>query len=225
MPERDVRTRGGSLRVIKYAIQPLLVLAVVVSGYIGYKVYRSATPRAASVVRQTPTPTATPAPTCLNAYRATNSIYAENPCPKTASWGVDRPFGPDNAIEAFAAPASVNPGESVSLYVSTTASSYSFAIYRMGWYQGLGGRLMYSSRELRGIDQPAPLRDPQTRMASAETWHDPITVQIPVTWITGVYVVKFVSSDGFMRYTLFVVRDDQSYTPIMFTSSILTYQA
>jgi hypothetical protein len=225
MPERDVRTRGGSLRVIKFAILPLVVLAVVLSGYVGYEVYQSATQRAASIVRSTPTATATPTSSCINAYRATNAIVAENTCPGTADWGVDRPFGPDDAIEAYPAPASVNIGETVSLYVSTTAPSYSFAIYRIGWYQGLGGRLMYSSGELHGIKQPAPLRDPQTRMVSAENWREPVTVQIPVTWITGVYIVKLVSSDGFMRYTLFVVRNDNSYSPILFTSSILTYQA
>ena len=223
MPDREAQTRSVTLRVMKYSILPLFVLAVVLSGYIRYEVYQSATQRTVSVVH--PTPTATIPPTCNNAYRAPNPIVAENMCPGTASWRVDRPFGPDNAIEAFAAPASVNEGDRLSLYVSTTAPSYSFAVYRIGWYQGLGGRLIYKSGELPGIVQPAPLRDPQTRMASAENWHDPITVQVPPSWITGVYVVKFVSSAGFMRYTLFVVRSDASYAPIMVSASILTYQA
>jgi hypothetical protein len=162
---------------------------------------------------------------CANAAFAANPIAAENTCPGTSAWRADLPLGPQNAIEAFTAPISVNAGEPVKMYVSTTAPSYSFHIYRMGWYQGLGGHLVYSSQARQGINQPAPVVDQATRMVSASNWHDPITLTIPTSWVSGVYVVKLVSSAGLMRYTEFVVRDDASRAPILFQSSVLTYQA
>ncbi|HEY7417467.1 MAG TPA: N,N-dimethylformamidase beta subunit family domain-containing protein, partial [Ktedonobacteraceae bacterium] len=60
---------------------------------------------------------------------------------------------------------------------------------------------------------------------SASNWQNPVTLAIPATWVSGVYVVKLVSSAGLMRYTEFVVRNDASQAPILFQSSVLTYQA
>ncbi len=95
----------------------------------------------------------------------------------------------------------------------------------MGWYQGLGGRLVYSSKVMPGVNQPAPVVDQATRMVSASNWRNPVTLTIPTSWVSGVYVVKLVSSAGLMRYTEFIVRNDASYAPILFQSSVLTYQA
>jgi hypothetical protein len=162
---------------------------------------------------------------CANAAQATNPIAAENTCPGTNAWRATLPTGPQEAIEAFTAPISVNVGQSIKMYVSTTAPSYSFHVYRMGWYQGLGGHLVYSSGVLNGIKQPAPVVDQTTRMMSASNWHDPVTLAIPKSWVSGVYVVKLVSSAGLMRYTHFVVRNDASHAQVLFQSSVLTYQA
>jgi hypothetical protein len=162
---------------------------------------------------------------CANAAAAANPIVAENMCPGTSDWRANLPLGPQNAIEAFTASVSVNAGQPVKLYVSTTAPSYSFRVYRMGWYQGLGGRLVYSSKAMPGIQQPAPVVDQATRMVSASNWRNPVTLAIPNSWVSGVYIVKLVSSAGLMRYTSFVVRNDASHAPILFQSSVLTYQA
>jgi hypothetical protein len=162
---------------------------------------------------------------CGNAAYAPNPIAAENTCIGTNTWRADLPLGPQDAIEAFTAPISANAGEAIKMYVSTTSPSYSFQVFRMGWYQGLGGRLVYSSDRIPGIKQPAPLIDPSTHMASASNWLGPVTLAIPPSWVSGVYVVKLVSSAGFMRYTHFVVRNDASHAPILFQSSVLTYQA
>lgn len=168
----------------------------------------------------------TPAqPLCDDANKTMNPIVAENTCAGASSWRQTLPLGPSNAIEAFAAPSSVNIGQTVRLYVSTTARTYSFSIYRVGWYQGLGARLLYSSPLIHGIAQPAPTVDPVTRAASCANWRDPVSLAIPTHWVSGVYVVKLVTSTHFMRYTLFVVRDDASHAPILFQLALATYQA
>ena len=166
-----------------------------------------------------------PHASCESATKVGRSLAMENSCGGTSDWRRDLPTGPSNAIEAFSAPASVNLGENVKLFVSTTAPTYTFQVYRMGWYQGYGAHLVYTSSKQAGITQPPPTTDPTTRMVSGGNWHDPFTLPIPTTWLSGVYVVKLVSSAGFMRYTSFVVRNDASHAPILFQASILTYQA
>jgi hypothetical protein len=162
---------------------------------------------------------------CRDAAQAANPVAAENTCPGTASWRPDHLTGPQDAIEAFTNPVSVNGGQRINIYVSTTALAYSLQVYRMGWYQGLGGHLLLTMSALRGIRQPAPTIDLATRMVSCSNWRDPVTLMIPASWVSGIYVVKLLSSEGYMRYTLFVVRNDASRAPILFQSSILTYQA
>jgi hypothetical protein len=192
----------------------LEILALVVYGVVG----KLSSPVAADAHTALNSP-------CANAAFSANPVVAENTCPGTSAWRANLPLGSQNAIEAFTAPVSVNVGGSVKLYVSTTAPSYSFRVYRMGWYQGLGGHLVYSSKMIQGVNQPAPVVDPVTRMVSASNWYSPVTLPIPISWVSGVYVVKLVSSAGLMRYTEFVVRNDASQAPILFQSSVLTYQA
>ena len=180
------------------------------------------------------TPDASPPPnvvivpssgTCRGAAGAPNSIVAENTCPGTDSWRDTLSTGASNAINAFPVPASVNRGQSIRLYISTTASTYTFRVYRMGWYQGHGARLMYASGRLRGFLQPPPTFDPVTLAASCANWHLSVTLRIPSSWVSGVYIVKLISSRGNMRYTLFVVRDDASHAPMLFQLALNTYQA
>src|ERR1051326_6610314 len=183
----------------------LEILALVVYGVVG-KLSSPLTAAAAAAQNAS----------CAGAAYAANPIVAENTCPGTSAWRANLPLGPQNAIEAYTAPVSVDAGQPVKMYVSTTAPSFSFQVYRMGWYQGLGGRLVYSSKAIRGMNQPAPLVNPTTRMVSASNWQNPVTLAIPSSWVSGVYVVKLVSSAGKMRYTEFVVRNDASQAPILF---------
>lgn len=176
-----------------------------------------------SLAATTSTPTATA--TCQNAAKAANPVAAENTCPGTKSWRMDHHTGPDHAIEGFAVPVSVNVGGTVHLYVSTTARSYTFQVFRLGWYQGLGGHLVYSSGKLAGILQPAPTIDPATNEVSCANWRGPIAVPVASTWVSGYYLVKLLSSDGYMRYASFVVRQDASPAPIVYYTAALTYQA
>lgn len=162
---------------------------------------------------------------CQNAWQTSNPVMYENTCPGTSTWRVDHALGADDAIEGFTSAVSVNAGESLNLFVSTTARQYTFTIYRMGWYQGRGGRLMYTSPHLTGIHQSGPIVDPFTHMVSCSNWRDPVKIDIPVSWVSGYYIVKLVSSQGNMRYTSFVVRNDQSAAPIIYTSSFLTSEA
>lgn len=166
-----------------------------------------------------------PTPACVASAKATNAIVAENKCAGTDSWRQTLPLGPANAINAFTVPDSVNIGEPIGLYVSTTSRSYRFSVYRVGWYQEHGARLLYTSPVIKGINQPAPIIDPVTKAASCSNWRDPVGLRIPTSWTSGVYIVRFVTADDDMRYTVFVVRNDASHAPVLFQVSMATYQA
>lgn len=162
---------------------------------------------------------------CERAFELPNPVAAENTCAGTSAWQVNLPLGSDNAIEGFTAPSVIEPGQIVQLYVSTTAQSYTFSVYRLGYYSGDGARLMYTSPDITGMQQAAASIDPTTRTVSAANWNDPTAIHVPRYWVSGVYLIKLVSSDGFMRYTFFVLRNQASTAPILLALPLLTYQA
>src|SRR5437870_3456691 len=73
---------------------------------------------------------------------STNPIVAENQLPGTpqSTWGVGTG---DATIQGFATDISVDQGQTVDLKVNDTAlAPYRIDIYRMGYYQGNGARLV-----------------------------------------------------------------------------------
>jgi hypothetical protein len=96
-----------------------------------------------------------------------NETEAENALPGTTNWQLSDPVSVADrdwptlrtrAIEGYASATSVNKGEWITFYVSTTSPTFALEIYRMGYYAALGGRLMpgCSWSNLSGIDQPTP---------------------------------------------------------------------
>lgn len=163
--------------------------------------------------------------TCGTAYKAANPVAAENTCPGTTAWQRQRVGGSVGAIEGFPAPDSLNIGETLRLYVSTSAPTYTIRIYRLGWYGGTGSHLLYTSPAIKGMAQPRPLYISATRTYSAANWTNPVSIHIPTTWVSGVCEAQFISYSGAINNTLFVVRNDASHAPIGVLMSLNTYQA
>src|SRR5258708_20505708 len=71
-------------------------------------------------------------------------IQNENAHLGTSSWQVPYDNGATTQIQAYAGATSVSPGQKLTFYISTRKEGmlYSINIYRLGWYGGLGGRLM-----------------------------------------------------------------------------------
>jgi hypothetical protein len=156
-------------------------------------------------------------------------ISEENSLPGTDSWRIsnDRLL----AIEGFASTTSVLRGESITFYVTTDAPALQIEIFRMGWYQGLGARLMTTIPEVAGVAQPDPTQD-DLGMVSCE-WAPSSVFAVPADWCPGVYLAKLrtighpasaAGESGFERYIIFVVRDD-ARRPMLFQTSVTTYQA
>lgn len=155
-----------------------------------------------------------------------NAIQIENSQPGDPTWDDFASVASQDAISGYASPISVNHGQPVDFYVTTTAASFTMKIYRMGWYGGDGARLMTNLGTFTGVHQAIPTPDPVTGMVSCDgKWQKTTTLNIPSTWTTGSYLAKLTASNGNKSFIFFVVRNDGGTEALDFQTSVTTYQA
>lgn len=159
-----------------------------------------------------------------------NPIIQENKLPGTTNWKLQNPAR-NREIEGYASATSINRGEEIQLFVNTKAPYYTIEIYRMGWYGGDGARLVVPAINRPGIQQPPPIIDQKTGLIECD-WQDPfrlkttINPQINLTWTSGFYLAKLTAANtGKQSYIIFVIRDDDRPSDILFQSSVTTFQA
>ena len=157
--------------------------------------------------------------------QAPNPIQQENSLPGTPGWADFTASSQQDLLSGFGSKISVNHGDSIGLYVTTTSPSFTIDIYRTGYYQGIGARLVQSLGSFTGVYQPIPAPDPVTGMVACSNWTATTTLQIPSTWVTGVYLAKLTSSDGHSSFIFFVVRNDGGTEDVLYQSSVTTYEA
>ncbi len=157
-------------------------------------------------------------------------IAAENAKPGTTDWVVTQSELANSQIEAYASATSVQVGETLRLYVSTKNdyTPYTLDVFRLGWYRGLGGRLMYQAKEtgraqgyyntnaLAVTACPACAFNSQTKLLEAN-WTPSVTLTVPANWLSGVYEAKFTTSNGSQYYLNFDVRSNAHTTYIVIT--------
>src|SRR6266513_1939453 len=170
----------------------------------------------------------TSAPVSVTVVNA-SPIVLENQQPGSMGWSMWPAGKPaDDAgkqIKGYASATSVNLGESITFYVTVNpAQQYTMDVYRMGWYQGQGGRLMQSIGPLQGVAQPACPVDANTGLIECD-WTASYTLSVPTTWTSGAFVVMLTNAQGYQNYITFVVRDDARRADIMFQQAVATYQA
>lgn len=121
-------------------------------------------------------------------------------------------------IEGFASKTSVRLGEQISFHVSTNpASKFVIDLYRMGYYQGHGGRFVVRLGPFDGTVQP----DPQVgeKRVRECAWPACVSLPIPLDWTSGVYLAKLTAErEKYQSYIVFVVRDDRAVDFLVQTS-------
>ena len=87
-------------------------------------------------------------------YAATR-IQMENARPGSLEWQLAQPaeYG---EVEGYASLTSIQRGGQIKLFVSATEPFYIVDIYRMGWYGGMGARLIVGGIRRSGNRQPIP---------------------------------------------------------------------
>ncbi len=130
-------------------------------------------------------------------------------------------------ISGYPSVDSINIGEAISFHISSRLPLYDLDIYRMGWYNGSGGRLIRTVRNLVGVDYGVPTPDPNTGLIEA-SWPVAYTLQTDATYTTGYYMATLrpagVTSSS-INYIPFVIRDDSSHADILYQVAFTTYQA
>ena len=122
------------------------------------------------------------------------SIQTENSKPGDGSWF---PSGaPERSIEGYTSETSVAPGGTVEFHVSTKPSQqYRIDVYRVGWYDSKGGRLVRELPESEGRPRSQPNPDAETGLVECD-WPVTDTFDVPSNLTTGLYLAHFVLTSG-----------------------------
>lgn len=152
-------------------------------------------------------------------------LIEENRRPGTVRWVIEASSQSNQAlIEGFCDQVSAAAGDEVALFVNTSAPSFHADVYRMGYYDGLGGRFVTRTDEVAGRVQPAATFTPGINMVSCK-WQPSWRFQIGTHWLPGNYLIVLRASNGAARYVPLTIRDDKSRAAIAMQNSVTTWQA
>ena len=148
---------------------------------------------------------------------------------------------PDNAksfrtslIEGYCSRQSVKAGKKLDIFVSTKpVSKFTIDIFRMGYYDGAGSRLMTTLGPFEGKEQPVPEMG-ENRLRECQ-WEASTTLTIPSDWPSGVYLGRLTTVPNqepgtknekpyWQSYIILIVKDDRP-ADIIFQCSYNTWQA
>jgi len=149
-------------------------------------------------------------------------IKKENRRPGSNEWLTHKEAA-IGALDGYPGVTSVNIGHSITFYVSTTYPTFRVKVFRMGYYNGLGARLVETTSPVKGVVQEIP--SPNEVGTVDCDWSPSFTLKMDSSYLPGQYLAMLVAPDGTTRFIPFLVRDDSSKSTYVYMSSINTYQA
>ncbi|WP_311922351.1 N,N-dimethylformamidase beta subunit family domain-containing protein [Microbispora sp. H10836] len=140
------------------------------------------------------------------------------------------PGAGSSAINGFPTQMSVNAGQTQQFKVrAPSITAYRIDIYRVGYYQGLGARLVATLLPSVPLPQAQPncLTDSATGLIDCGNWSVSASWSVPADAVSGVYLANFVPTDGTggVSQNIFVVRNDARNSDILVQTSDTTWQA
>ena len=187
-------------------------------------------PTASSAAPTTLAPHPTETAPAKDPYADPGWVAAENQRPGTSDWRIagdpadpvaDTPL---SWIEGYADTTSAQHGQTVALFVDTPAETFRVRAFRMGWYGGTEGRLVWESPVVHGGRQPAASFDSHIGMAEAP-WARSLTFEVTDQWPPGAYLLKLETAAGGGHYVPLTVRDDSAAAALLFVDAVTTWQA
>jgi hypothetical protein len=167
---------------------------------------------------------------------AQNAIVTENALPgnPNSQWDLntnpDGSFG-DPSILGYATDISVNKGSTINFKIDVNTGTdkvFDIQIYRLGYYQGNGARLISDLGNFTGVAQAACSFDNVTGLTDCGNWSIDASWAVPSTVVSGLYIAKLTRSaagGGGSSHIAFIVRDDASASALLFKASDATWQA
>jgi hypothetical protein len=161
---------------------------------------------------------------------ASNEVSVENQLPGAPPSEWDVSGAGDPTIQGFATDISVDAGDTVVFKVDTDATDYRLDVYRLGWYDGLGARLVTTIQPSAALpqSQPACLTEPASGLVDCGNWAASASWAVPASAVSGIYLAKLVREDpedGRASHVAFVVRDDTGGSDLLFQTMDTTWQA
>jgi len=169
---------------------------------------------------------ATPPASSSAAYLGPAGVVApwvldENRQPGTTAWKIPSsvPYG---AIEGFADHTYASDGQTVGFYVTTRARSFRVEAFRMGWYQGTGARLVWSSPLEHGQVQPPCTHTAGINLVECASWHRSFSVALTPAFVQGDYLFKLVAGPRAQAYVPLTIWDPTSHATYLIVARTFT---
>jgi hypothetical protein len=167
-------------------------------------------------------------PPIVNSSEAAKAIVRENALPGTSAWQIGNPET-SGEIAAYTDHDGYAAGATVGISVSANPpGQFTWEVFRMGGYHGMGGRLYGQGGPVSAPHQPDVTFDQTTGLVVAG-W--PSTFSISTrsddgkAWLTGVYLVLLTKDDGRQTAAIFTLRDDSRDAEVGVHIPTATYQA
>jgi YD repeat-containing protein len=158
-----------------------------------------------------------------------NPVVNENNCMGAGSTAWQLTNYDQDGITGYATKSSVNFGESVPLRIANQAGSGTAEVnvFRMGWYGGAGGRLVYQNKKVTiANDRHCEAPDETTGYWSCENWENSLTVPASSLPASGVYLARIKDlANGQDDQIIFIVRNDARQSALLYKLPTATYQA
>ena len=158
-----------------------------------------------------------------------NPVVNENNCMGAGSTAWQLTNYDQSGIAGFATKTSVDLGQSVGLKIAVPSGSghADVSVFRMGWYGGAGGRLVYQAKDV-AVDNSRSCEPPDftTGLWPCDNWDTTLTVPGSSLPASGIYIVHIRNAaSGNDNQIIFTVRDDERHSELLYKLPIATYQA
>lgn len=149
-------------------------------------------------------------------------MIKENARPGTTAWEI---HGAHAGISGFASQVYAQPGQKITLYVSTTGPAFLAEAFRMGYYQGKGARLVWTSPTETGQDQPACRVTSGINMVACDNWSPSLTFDVTQAFVQGDYLIKLTGPGHRQSYVPLTIWDPASTATYVIKNDVFTWQA
>jgi len=151
-------------------------------------------------------------------------IRIENRLPGTRDFALQRPAY-ERQVEGYASTTSARLGDAVRIAVNVSrAQGVRWDLYRIGYYQGLGARLVSSGPAVQVGPQPEPSINPSTGLLEC-AWATAFELIVDASWLSGYYLLKLTSDDGFESHVPLVIRESGRTAPLLMQANVTRWQA
>ncbi len=149
-------------------------------------------------------------------------VVRENDRPGTTAWKIR---GRAAGISGFARQVDAEAGQQVTLSVSTAAPWFRAQAFRMGYYQGRGARLVWTSPQVTAKNQPAcPVRR-GVNMVACDNWTPSLTFRVAPAFVPGDYLIKLTAPGNRQSYVPLTIWDPASTATYVIKNDVFTWQA